>query len=276
MPCLIRLLAPDGLRPAPYTADSLADAEQHEPHDGVYTITNTFRVTQVLKLDAHLDRMENSARLAGISLMLDRPRLRAALRGMILESGFGDVRFRVTAPAHDPATLILSVEPFRPPAPEVYRNGVRVVTVPGAHRDNPGAKTSGWLHDRKAIESAFPAGVYTGILLGENDALLEGMSSNFYAIMDGALHTAVEGVLPGISQQIVLDTAPSVLPLHTTPVTMADLPRVQEAFITSASRGIVPVVQIDEHVLGNGMPGPLTLRLRDAYQAWVDAHLEEI
>jgi branched-chain amino acid aminotransferase len=276
MPCLIRLLTPDGLHPAPYSADSLADAEKHEPHDGVYTITNTFRATQVLKLDAHLDRMENSARLAGIPLLLDRPRLRAALRGMILESGFGDVRFRVTAPAHDPALLILSIEPFHPPAPAVYRDGVRVVTVPGAHRDNPGAKTSGWLHDRKAIEAAFPAGVYTGILLGEHDALLEGMSSNFYAIMDGALHTAVDGVLPGISQQIVLEVAPTVLPVQTIPVTLADLPRVQEAFITSASRGIMPVVHIDDTVLGDGAPGPYTLRLRDAYQAWVDAHLEEI
>ena len=42
MPCMINLLTADGLQPAPYTADSLADAVQYEPHDGVYTLANTF------------------------------------------------------------------------------------------------------------------------------------------------------------------------------------------------------------------------------------------
>ena len=84
-PCRINLMTPNGLQPVAYQADSLADAARFEPHDGVYTITNTYHVYQVLKLDAHLDRLENSARLAGIPLILDRARLRAALRKMIAE-----------------------------------------------------------------------------------------------------------------------------------------------------------------------------------------------
>jgi hypothetical protein len=72
MPCLIRLLTPDGLKPVDYRAESLADAARYEPHDGVYTITNTYNTFQVLKLDGHLDRLENSAGLAGIPLALDR------------------------------------------------------------------------------------------------------------------------------------------------------------------------------------------------------------
>ena len=67
MPTLIKMLTPDGLKPVPYQADSLAEAARYEPHDGVYTITNTYEATKVLKLDAHLDRLENSARLAGTS-----------------------------------------------------------------------------------------------------------------------------------------------------------------------------------------------------------------
>ena len=54
MPALVRILTPAGLTAAPYTADSLADAARHEPHDGVYTITNTYRRDHVLKLDAHV------------------------------------------------------------------------------------------------------------------------------------------------------------------------------------------------------------------------------
>src|SRR5690349_16461877 len=118
MSCLIKLLTPDGLlKPVDYHANSLVDAARFEPHEGVYTIANTFNTFQVLKLDAHLDRLENSARLAHIPLTLDRPRLRKALRDMIAEANWGSVRFRITVPAAEPESALLSIEPFNPPAP---------------------------------------------------------------------------------------------------------------------------------------------------------------
>jgi len=276
MPCLIRVLTPAGLEPVDYTADSLAAAAQYEPHDGVYTITNTYHTTQVLKLEAHLDRMEDSARRAGMTLTLDRPRLRAVLRDLILTAGYGDVRFRITAPAAAPDRLLLSVEPFQPLADSLYAQGVRVVTVPNAARHNPAAKTVDWMQDRAAIERGLPPGAFTGLLLDEGGAVLEGLSSNFYAILAGELRTAGTGVLPGISQQIVFAIAPLVLPLRKEAITLADLPQISEAFITSASRGIVPVVQIDAHAIGGGVPGPQTAALRAAYAAWLAAHLEEL
>src|SRR5215213_1530271 len=107
MPAYVRLLTSTGLQPVAYTADSLADAAHHEPTDGIYTIANTFNTFQVLKFDAHLDRMEDSARREGIPLTLERPRLRAALRQMTTESGYGDVRFRITVPRDQPDSFIL-------------------------------------------------------------------------------------------------------------------------------------------------------------------------
>lgn len=276
MPCLIRILTPAGLHPAPYTADSLADAGQHEPHEGVYTITNTFNRTDVLKLNAHLDRMEDSARQAGITLTLDRPRLRAALRTMIEEADYGDVRFRITAPASPPDQFILSIEPFNPLSAEVYAHGVAVVSVPDAARHNPAAKTTDWMQNRAAIERALPPGTFTGLLLDDHGLILEGLSSNFYAIFDDELRTAGAGVLPGIAQQIVFAVAPAVLPVRKDAIALADVPRIDEAFITSASRGIVPVVRIDDHVIGGGIPGTRTLALRAAYAAWMADHLEPL
>jgi branched-chain amino acid aminotransferase len=276
MPCLIRILTPDGLHPADYTADSLAEAAHHEPRDGVYTVTNTFNTYGVLKLSAHLDRMEDSARRAGIPLQLDRARLRQALREVITESGFGDVRFRITVPSEQPDTFILSAEPFRPLDPAVYAQGIRVVTIPNSARQNAEAKTSGWMHDREQIERNLPEGIFTGLLLDEHRRILEGTSSNFYAIRDGRLYTAREGVLPGIAQQIVLEIAPGIVEVIREPVTAEDIPRLDEAFITSSSRGIVPVVEIDGHAIGDGKPGSITRQLREAYRAWVDEHLETL
>lgn len=276
MPCTIRILTPDGLEPASYTADSLLDAARFEPADGVYTISNTFEGTKALRLNAHLNRLEDSARQEGIPLALDRPRLRAALRQLINEAGYGDVRFRITVPGTDPTVLILSCEPFRPLPTATYEQGVRVVLIHGTTRHNPDAKTTDWMLDRQAIEASLPSGVFTGILVGDYGELLEGLSSNFYAIVDGELWTAGAGVLPGIARQIVLEVAPGVLPVRREAPLTADMQRMTEAFLTSASRGIVPIVQIDERILGAGTPGPLTHVLRERYQAWANAHLEEM
>lgn len=276
MPCIVKRLTSVGLVPVDYSADSLAAAAQYEPNDGVYTVTNTFGTDRVLKLGAHWDRLEDSARRANIPLKLDRPRLQAALRQLIDEAGFGSVRFRVTVSAEAPDEFILSVEPFKPLAPEVYETGIRVITSAAANRENPAAKTTAWMHDRAALETALPPGVFTAILISEDGALLEGTSSNFYAILNGELRTAGEGVLPGIAQQVVFEVAPSILPVRREAVKIGDIPRIEEAFITSASRGIVPIVEMDGMSISGGAPGETTRKLRAAYLMWVDDHMETL
>lgn len=273
-PCFIQTLTPDGLQSVDYTANSLADAAQHEPHDGVYTLTNTYQTFKVLKLDAHLDRLEDSARRENISLHLNRPVLRAALRIMIESSGYGDVRFRITVSREQPDHFILSLEPFNPPSPEVYASGVRCVTLPDSARHNPAAKTTSWMHDRESFQ--LPEGIYTGLLRDHDDNILEGVSSNFYAVLNGELCTAGEGVLPGIAQQIVFEIASDILPLRKVAVNIQQLSQLSDAFITSSSRGIVPVVEIDGLKIGDGLPGSYTRALRSAYIAWVESHLEEL
>jgi branched-subunit amino acid aminotransferase/4-amino-4-deoxychorismate lyase len=73
-----------------------------------------------------------------------------------------------------------------------------------------------------------------------------------------------------------LEISQPILPYVIKAPNIAELELLQEAFITSASRGIVPVVEIDLFKLGDGTPGPLTRQLRAAYEEWIVAHLEEI
>jgi len=276
MPAFIRKLTASGLEPVDYTADSLTEAAHHEPATGIYTVTNTYNVFHTLKLNAHLDRMEDSAQRAGITLNLDRERLRMKLRHMIAESNYGDVRFRVTVPAETPEVFIITLEPYTPPAQSLIENGVRVITAPNSARHNAAAKTTDWMHLRKRISDTMPDGIYDAILLDEKEQLLEGLGANFYAIKDDTLRTAAEGVLPGIAQQIVFEVAPQILPVQKTPVIRSEITELQEAFITSSSRGIIPVVEIDGHKLGNGQPGTKTKVLRERYIAWVNDHLEPL
>lgn len=273
MPTYIRKLAPDGLHSVDYDADNLADASQYEAQKGVYTVANTYQRTQVLKFDAHLDRMEQSAHLAGIALKLDRVHLRQMLRQMILDSGFGDVRFRITVGADAPDEFVITLEPFTPLSTTIIENGVSCMTMPNSARQNPLVKSTEWMHQRDEIKQA---DAYETLLLDNHQHILEGTGSNFYAIKVNTLHTAGEGVLGGIARLIVLDVAQNIIPVELTPISVDDIPHIQEAFITSSSRGIIPVVKIDNRTIGDGRVGKVTTDLREAYQAWVNGHLEEL
>jgi len=272
---MISLLTAEGLQPAPYTADSLADAVQYEPHDGVYTLANTFERGKVLKLDAHLDRLEDSAVRINVQLKIDRPALRKALHQMIEQSGYGDVRFRITIPRDTPEQIILSIEPFAGHPREIYTTGVKCITLPPkVVRANPVAKTTSWMHDRDSV--AVPEGIFTGLLLDEAGDILEGTSSNFYAVLYDEFRTAGAGVLPGIAQQIIFQIAPNILPLKREAINVKDIPHLSEAFISGSSRGIVPVIEIDGITVGECKPGEATKMLRQAYAEWLKAHLETL
>lgn len=276
MPCFVQKLTPQGLQDVDYVGESLEDTVRYEPSDGVYTVSNTFHRTQVLKFDAHLDRLEDSARRADIPLTLDRQRLRQALRHMIERVAWGDVRFRITVSKSDPSTLILSLEPFKPLDEKLLTQGTHCITAANSARHDPETKATAWMHTRKALQNAMPPNIYDTFLCDAEGYILEGLASNFYAVLDNTLWTAERGVLKGISRQIVLEVAQGILSVRLEPVHISQLAQLQEAFLSSSSRGIVPVVSINGIAIGDGKVGAHTRALRQAYTNWLHAHLEEL
>lgn len=268
------ILTPGGLTPAPYQVCSLTEAIGYEPR-GVYTVARTFRGDHALLFDAHLDRLEQSAHLVNIPLRLDRARLRAALRELLHKASYPDAKFRITVPHEHPDWLYLALEPFRPVPAEIMEAGASVITTPLV-RENPVVKTTDWMVVRQPAWDSLPPGVYEAVLVSEDGRLLEGFSSNFYGVLDGALRTALDGVLAGITRKAILALAPQVLPVEPLAVHRSEVPRLTEAMLTSSGRGVVPITYIDGQPVGNGRVGPVVSALQAAYEAWTDAHLEPI
>ncbi|MCY3864060.1 MAG: aminotransferase class IV [Chloroflexi bacterium] len=275
MPATVKRLTKQGLASVAFSAGSLLDAAKHEPRAGVYTVGKTYQRTKSLLFGEHLSRLQESARQQGFALDCDPTRLRAALRQMILESDYGDVRFRISATAEPADETRLSIEPFQPPSAQLIERGARCITSAEV-RHNPASKSSEWMHRRRALEAAQATGIYETFLVDAQGKLLEGASSNVYVILDGALRTASAGVLAGISRMIVLAVCESIVPLDPVAPNIADIDRFSEVFLSSSSRGILPVVELDGMPIGNGRVGAATLALRAAYQRWVDDHLEEL
>lgn len=276
MPAIVKRLTVAGLLDVDFAAASLDEAAEFEPRHGVYTVSNTYHRTQTLLLDAHLDRLEDSARREGFALRYDRQRLRQALRRMLEDSDYGDARFRISAPGDRPSEMLLSIEPFQPPSPAVIGQGVRCATSAEVARLNPASKASEWMHIRKQLAAARQPDIYETFIVDADDRILEGLSSNFYAIEDGELRTAGAQILAGISRQVVLETCAPIIPLRLEAPLRANIAHFSEAFLTSSSRGIIPVVEIDGAVIGDGSVGNITRQLRDAYESWVADHLEEL
>jgi branched-chain amino acid aminotransferase len=235
--------------------------------EGAYTTLRTYRGRGFLRLDEHVARLARSAGAA-----LAGGELRAALRGALDATRHPESRLRVT---FAPPRLFVSVEPFVGLAKAVYEDGVRCATVP-LQRERPEAKDTRFLAAAATVYRGLPVGVHEGLLVAEDGAILEGLSSNFFAVIEGALRTEDARALPGITRSLVLDTALGVVPVVLAAPTRHDLASMEECFVTSASRGILPVIAIDDSVIGTGRPGPVTAKLRQGLEERIAVEAEPL
>jgi branched-chain amino acid aminotransferase len=189
--------------------------------------------------------------------------MRAALGRALGATAHPESRIRIT---FAPPRLFISVEPFAPLAEEVHDAGVWCVTVP-LRRDVPQAKDTRFLASAQAAYHELPEGVHEGLIVAEDGAILEGLSSNVFAVVDGVLRTEDERVLKGTTRALVLELARGVVPISLEAISRDDLARATEMFLTSVSREVLAVVKVDEVAVGRGSPGALARDLRRRYRA---------
>jgi branched-chain amino acid aminotransferase len=258
----------------PAGATSVHDALTAVPL-GVYSALRTYEHNKFLCLADHLKRTEQSMALLGWDYRLDRPRLRQALHQVCTAYPLPDarVRFDVLAePARalgSESRLLITLSPFQALPELYYRAGVHVQVAPHLQRQQPLIKTAAFVVERQP----YPLGhqlAFEHLLLDEAGRILEGSSSNAYAVRDGGLWTAAAGILEGITRKIILKLAQqTAVPVHLEAVALAEVAQLDELFVSSSSRGLVPVVNVERHTIGDGRPGPITQQLMQAYDAFV-------
>ncbi len=269
---------------------TLADAGAEEPENGVYLVARTYERDKVLELDRHFDRVERSAAELGVALRVPRHRLRRELSAMLetlrgAEDGTVDGRFRVTAVLDDRPWYRLSVERAHAVSEEIIARGAECAIVHGLIRRRAHVKSTAWLAGRRRLSAG--AEFHNGglgppfeyLLVDAGGRILEGASSNFYAVVGDTLYTAAEGMLEGTVRRTVLQVAEAMGPALTVkmePIAESDLDdgTVDEAFLTSSTRGVVPIRSIGPHILGE--PGPWTGRIAQAYRRELVDHLEPL
>lgn len=249
--------------------------------DSVYEVIEVYN-TQLVDPTRHLDRLERSMRELSISPPMSRSALSHIIEQTVRRNRVhnGIVYLQVTrgtAPRDFPIngkdlspTLICIARATSSSARDcIAAKGISVVTMPDIRWGRCDIKTVMLLPAVLAKSSAHQAGASEAWLVDTDGWITEGASSNAWILnQDNELQTRSlsHALLPGITRQTLIDVAGKTgIRVVERAFNAEQAYTAKEAFNTSASATIMPVVRIDEQSIGSGTPGPITLKLRQAF-----------
>jgi branched-chain amino acid aminotransferase len=231
----------------------------------------------------HLVRLERSAERIGLRCP-PRAEIERAIAETVKAAGNPESRVRVMLTrgagkldldpgASDDTQLIVIVFPLGAPTAEMYAKGVAVAIVTITRNSpraiDPAVKSGNYLNNVLALgEARRRSGAYEAILCADDGCIAEGASSNVFMVRGGQIWTppADVGILDGITRAKVLELCrANDLPVFERRFSPEELRGADEAFITSATRAVLPVTTVDEKPVGAGVPGPITRRLMALY-----------
>jgi len=224
--------------------------------------------------DDHLARLERSAEMLELAPRPTPEALRAHVAEVIAANGGGSFGLQLFLTGGDPVdgftpgtprTLVLAVAlPSYPN--ELYENGA-VLLPHRFERDLPEAKTTNYFTAVRLARRMREAGA-VDVLYHDGTRMLETTRCNVViATPDGGLATPGRDVLPGVSRGRLERALERTMPVARRDVTMEELASAPEAFLTSTTKGIMPVVRVGDVPIGEGRPGPLTRRAAEAFAA---------
>ncbi len=247
--------------------------------DAVYEVTSVLG-GRLLDFDGHAARLERSLGELGMEMPMDRDALLEVHRELVRANGIEDgmIYLQVTRGAADrdfayPAagtaqTVVLFTQskPGLAEAP-MARTGMKVISIPDERWGRRDIKTVQLLYPSMGKMAAKAAGADDAWMV-EDGAVTEGTSNNAYIVKGRTIVTRHLGteILHGITRRAVLRMAREAqMEVDERAFTLDEALAADEAFVTSASAFVMPVVEIDGTPVGTGAPGPVAARLREIY-----------
>ncbi len=249
---------------------------------GVYEAARIYAGGRMFGFDLHQERMQAGTRAKGYEPALTDSDLRRALQQAIDEFPTDSIKLRwdISAEPYTSlathARMIATLIPRPPLADWVLKEGVELSLTTKLQRENPTTKGAAFALERGSV-SFGTRDNYEPVMVDSEGYLLEGVMSNFGAILEGRLHANPKKVLPGITIRTVLELAEkSGIDVVHEPIHRDDLDRVEEAFLCSSIRGLICATKIDGHVIGSGKPGPRITELAASYARYEESNAKRL
>ena len=247
---------------------------------GIFDFLRTYNGAP-FHLSDHLLRLQRSARLIGLHLPYSLTALTEIVKESLARNSHAESNIRIVVTGGlsldgitpgDAPKLLVMITPVKPMPGEWYREGAKVITS-HVERFMPGAKSINYIpailcqaeaRSRQAIESLY---------VDRDGYLLEGTTSNLVVVRGDALITPpCERILPGITRQVVLELARKEVVVEERQLHKDEIRLLDEAFLTSSVKEVVPVTAIDSIKIGAGRPGRRTLRIMELFREYTAAY----
>ena len=252
--------------------------------DGVYEVVGTYGGCPYA-LEPHLARLQGNLEALHLQLDIREYGLKAKLMEGIERSGFGEVKVyiqvtRGVAPRRHAfpsvpvaPTVVMTFKEWRPLPQDLYDRGVEIISTEDLRWKRCDIKSIALLPNILAKQAASQAGAFEALLVGAEGRVTEGASTSAFCVREGRLCTAPIGshILPSITRGILLDLARKIgIPIDEEFCTLEQFKEADEVFLAGTTTEAMPVVRIDDAVIGDGMPGLITRQIRAAFLESLD------
>ncbi len=249
--------------------------------DVTYDVVHVWKGS-FFRLEDHLDRFTRSCE----RLRLDPGHGREALRDVLMRcvrlSGLRDAYVEMICTrgvpkpgSRDPRLCSNAFYAFAIPfvwivSPERQEQGAHLIVseVPriAPASVDPTVKNFHWGDLTRALFQALDRGGDTAVLVDNDGFVSEGPGFNIFRVYEGGVTTPHGTVLEGITRKSVRELCEALdIPFALADITPEELRDADEVFISSTAGGVMPVTRIDDRILGNARPGPITSRIRETY-----------
>ncbi|MBN2289882.1 MAG: branched-chain-amino-acid transaminase [Candidatus Glassbacteria bacterium] len=249
---------------------------------------------RIFRFKAHIDRLYDSAKSIGLAIPLSRSRMDEAVVDTVRANGFRDAYIRLVVTRGvgdlglDPkkckiGSVIIIVDKIQLYPEELYRQGIKVITAATRRVSpdmfSPMAKSLNYLNNILAKMEANQAGCPESLMLNAQGLVAECTADNIFLVKHGELLTPApeHAILLGVTRAVAMELARSLgINVRELPVTRHDVYLADECFLTGTGAELVPVVALDERLIGNGKPGPLTGKLRKEFSKLRETEGEDL
>jgi D-alanine transaminase len=255
--------------------------------DGVYEVCEV-RGSRLIDQRRHMARLKRSLDELRIRMPMSPAALGVVLREVVARNriGYGLVYLQITrgvarreaafpVPEVPPALVVTARALNKTRNEALAAKGIAVISVPDIRWGRVDIKSVGLLPNVLARQAAIDQGAREAWLLDKDGKVTEGASANAWIVTDaGTLVTrqADHAILRGITRAVALDVTKALaLTVEERPFTLEEAHAAREAFITSATQIVMPVVRIDGHPVGDGKPGPVAMALRHEFHRYAEA-----
>jgi branched-chain amino acid aminotransferase len=256
--------------------------------EGIYETMRTYHGRPFL-FDRHMRRLRRSAAMIELALPFSDEELAAQIRDtqaaakldgevyirVLVTRGVGELTYDLKATPNP--SIVIIVKPQIDPPAEAYEKGVRVMVVDIVRNHpatvNPMIKSNNLMNSALAMQQALRSNAFEGVMRNYRGELSECTTANLFIVKNNvALTPPLEaGLLPGITREFLFDIGEDAgVEVAEKVLVDEDLFRADEAFLTSTTRELVPIVTVNDRTIGNGRPGPVTGKLLNAFRRAAD------